>query len=189
MTVLTGVRQVRYKTARNEQTAIAAAVELFELPIRPRMPLRFTQLAQADMTITVPVKIACFLILFLLLVFAPTHANAASSTLLKAKAEAEAKGYTFFSTHDEIVALAKKEGQLKVAIDLKTPNFKPWISAFKQKYPFITDIRIEEITGAEAHQRFILEMKSGQVKGWDTVHIPIDFFREYPPYLIDLFFY
>jgi hypothetical protein len=74
MTVLTGVRQVRYKTARNEQTANAAAVEVFELPIRPRMPLRFTQLAQADMTITVPVKIACFLILFLLLVFAPTHA-------------------------------------------------------------------------------------------------------------------
>src|SRR5438093_3161008 len=184
MAVLTGVRQVRYKTARNEQTAIAAAVELVELPIRPRMPLRFTQLAQADMTITVPVKIACFLILFLLLVFAPTHANAASSTLLKAKAEAEAKSYTFFSTHDEIVALAKKEGQLKVAIDLKTPNFKPWISAFKQKYPFITDIRIEEITGAEAHQRFILEMKSGQVKGWDTAHIPIDFFREYPPYLM-----
>ena len=27
-------------------------------------------------------------------------------------------------------------------------------------------------------------MKSGQAKGWDTAHIPIDFFREYPPYLM-----
>src|SRR6185503_6862203 len=132
----------------------------------------------------VPAKIACFLIFFLLLLFAPTHASAASSTPLKAKAEAEAKGYIFFATHDEIVTMAKKEGQLRVAVDLKTPNFKPWMTAFKQKYPFVTDIRIEEITGAEAHQRFILEMKAGQAKGWDTAHIPIYFFREYPPFLM-----
>ena len=90
---------------------------------------------------TVPVKIACCLTI-LLLMFTPTYLESASSTLLKAKAEAEAKGYIFFTTHDEIVVMAKKEGQLRVAIDLKTPNFKPWISAFKQKYPFITDIRI-----------------------------------------------
>src|SRR5215471_922372 len=125
-------------------------------------------------------KIGSFVLLVFVSLLAPAHAGAASTDLLKAKAEAEAKGYTFITTHDEIVAMAKKEGQLRVAIDLKTPNFKPWMSAFKQKYPFITDIRIEEITGAEAHQRFILEMKSGQAKGWDTAHIPIDFFREYP---------
>src|SRR5262245_39715586 len=128
--------------------------------------------------------VGSFVLLLLFSLLAPAHAGAASADLLKAKAEAEAKGYIFFTTHDEIVAMAKKEGQLRVAIDLKTPNFKPWMTAFKQKYPFITDIRIEEITGAEGHQRFILEMKSGQAKGWDTAHIPIDFFREYPPFLM-----
>jgi iron(III) transport system substrate-binding protein len=128
--------------------------------------------------------ISLFILFSILLIGAPAYTDAASADMLKAKAEAEARGYIFFTTHDEIVAMAKKEGQLRVAIDLKTPNFKPWMSAFKQKYPFVTDIRIEEITGAEAHQRFILEMKSGQVKGWDTAHIPIDFFREYPPYLM-----
>jgi hypothetical protein len=107
--------------------------------------------------------------------FASTHANAASSTPLKAKAESEARGYTSFATHDEIVTMAKKEGQLKVAVDLKTPNFKPWMTAFKQKYPFITAIRIEEITGCGGSPKIYLGDEAGQAKGWDTAHIPIDF--------------
>src|SRR5262245_46798938 len=125
----------------------------------------------------------CLFILLPFLLLASLQSNGATLSQ-KMGAETEAKGYTSFATHDQIVAAAKKEGQLRVAIDLKTPNFKPWINAFKQKYPFVTDIRIEEITGAEAHQRFILEMKSGQAKTWDTAHVPIDFFREYPPYLM-----
>ncbi|MBI2987336.1 MAG: hypothetical protein HYY45_11270 [Deltaproteobacteria bacterium] len=39
-------------------------------------------------------------------------------------ADAEAKGYIFFTTHDEIVALAKKEGKLRVMIVLERPNFR-----------------------------------------------------------------
>jgi hypothetical protein len=62
--------------------------------------------------------------------------------LLEAKKEAEGKGYIFFTTHDEIVAMAKKEGKLRVSSGLETPNFKPLIDGFKQKYPFITDIHI-----------------------------------------------
>jgi iron(III) transport system substrate-binding protein len=104
--------------------------------------------------------------------------------LLKAKQDAEAKGYIFFGNHDAIVAGAKKEGKLRVSSGLEMPNFKPWINAFKQKYPFITDVHIEEIVGAEAHQRFILEIKSGQAKGWDVTHIFIDLYTEYVPYLM-----
>ncbi|MBI2989302.1 MAG: extracellular solute-binding protein, partial [Deltaproteobacteria bacterium] len=79
---------------------------------------------------------------------------------------------------------AKKEGKLRVSSGLNAPTFKPLMSAFKQKYPFMTDIQVEEIQGTDAYQRFILEMKSGQSLGWDTAHIPIDFAQEYPPYLM-----
>ena len=79
------------------------------------------------------------LLLLVLLPCAP--AVAASPDLLRAKKDAEAKGYIFFTGHDEIVAMAKKEGKLRVSSGLENPNFKPWISAFRQKYPFITDVQ------------------------------------------------
>ncbi|MBI2988441.1 MAG: hypothetical protein HYY45_16895 [Deltaproteobacteria bacterium] len=75
-------------------------------------------------------KIVGSFTLFLLLILATTHADAASPDLLKAKKEAEAKGYIFFTTHDEIVAMAKKEGKLRVMTGLESANFKPWINAF-----------------------------------------------------------
>ena len=104
--------------------------------------------------------------------------------VLRAKQEAEAKGYIFFTSHDEIVAKAEKEGKLRDSTGLEPPNFKPLINGFKQKYPFITDIHVEEIVRTEAYQRFILEMKSGQVTGWDTTFIPIDLANEYIPHLM-----
>ncbi|MBI2989450.1 MAG: hypothetical protein HYY45_22045 [Deltaproteobacteria bacterium] len=136
------------------------------------------------MRISVLNKIVGSFTLFLLLMLVPTHAVAASATLLKAKQEAEARGYIFFATHDEIVAMAKKEGKLKVSSGQEPPTIKSLINAFKQKYPFITDVRVEEILGIEAYQRFILEMQVGQAKGWDITFIPIDFAKEYPPYLM-----
>src|SRR5215510_1393202 len=118
--------------------------------------------------------------------FVRSMAFGASATpaLLKARQEAEAAGYTFFTNHDEIVSMAKKEGKLRVSSGLNTPNFNPLISAFKQKYPFVTDIRVEEIQGTDAYQRFILEIKSGQAKAWDITHIPLDFGKEYLPFLM-----
>jgi hypothetical protein len=133
------------------------------------------------MRITVLHKMVGSFTLFFSLV-ATTHAVAASPTLLKAKQEAEAKGYVFFATHDEIVSIAKKEGKLRVSSGLAPSNFKPLVNGFKQKYPFITDIHVEEIAGADAYQRFLLEIKSGQAKGWDVIFIPIDFGKEYMPY-------
>lgn len=124
------------------------------------------------------------LVLTLLFFLAAPLAFSASPTsaLLKAKQEADAKGYVFLTSHDEIVALAKKEGKLRVNSGTEPATFKPLIDGFKQKYPFIVDIRIEEIQGADAYQRFILEIKSGQAQGWDTTHVPLDFASEYIPY-------
>lgn len=113
--------------------------------------------------------------------FSASHAPA----LLKAKQDAEAKGYTFLTTHDEIVAGAKKEGQLRVMTGLEPPNFPPLINGFKQKYPFITDIQIEEIPGGpEVYRRILMEIKSGQTKGWDITFAYLDFIPEYIPYLM-----
>jgi hypothetical protein len=70
-----------------------------------------------------------------------SHAAAATPPL-KIKKEVEGKGFVFFTTHDEIVAGAKKERKLSVSSGLEMSNFKPWINAFKQKYPFISDVHI-----------------------------------------------
>ncbi|MBI2989448.1 MAG: ABC transporter substrate-binding protein [Deltaproteobacteria bacterium] len=135
------------------------------------------------MRITVLNRIVGSFTLFLLLMLAPTHAVAASATLLKAKKEAEAKGYIFYATHDEIVAMAKKEGKLRIMIGLERQNFQPLTNAFKQKYPFITDIHVEEVT-SDAYQRVLLEIKAGQAKGWDITHIPLALGKEYMPHIM-----
>ncbi|MBI2986192.1 MAG: ABC transporter substrate-binding protein [Deltaproteobacteria bacterium] len=119
----------------------------------------------------------------LLLMLAPTHGLAASPDLQKAKQEAEAKGYIFFTTHDEIVAMAKKEGKLRVDNRLNSPNYKPLINGFKQKYAFVSDISVEELQGHEAFQRYLLEIKSGQAKG-DVVLVSPSVGGEYMPYMM-----
>jgi hypothetical protein len=70
------------------------------------------------MKITVLHKVFYAFNLFLLLVMlGTTYAVAAESpTLLQAKNEAEAKGYVFVASHDEIVAMAKKEGNAAFAM-------------------------------------------------------------------------
>jgi iron(III) transport system substrate-binding protein len=121
--------------------------------------------------------------LFLLLLaglWAPTDAFAAAAApaLLKAKKDAEAKGFLFETSRDEIVAKAKKEGKLRVLSSLDPGSFKPMIDSFKKKYPFI-DAQIHEITGTEAIQRFLLELKAGTVKEWDVAHASEDFYNEF----------
>jgi len=113
----------------------------------------------------------------------PFAFGASSSVPVKAKQDADNKGYIFFTTHDEIVAAAKKEAKLAVVTGLEKPNFKPLIDAFKQKYPFMTDIQIEEST-TDTQQKFLLEIKSGQAKGWDVAQIPLELGKEYMRYLM-----
>ncbi|MBI2986702.1 MAG: extracellular solute-binding protein [Deltaproteobacteria bacterium] len=125
-------------------------------------------------------KISYQFILSLWLAQAVAIAAPASPSLQKAKQEAEAKGYIFYTSHDEIVSLAKKEGQLHALISLDPDTFGPLIKAFRKKYPS-TDIKFDEITGTEATQRFMLEVQSGFAKG-DVAYISEDFYKGFIPH-------
>jgi ABC-type Fe3+ transport system substrate-binding protein len=108
-----------------------------------------------------------------------------SPALLKAKKEAESKGFSFIASHDDIVAKAKQEGKLRVLAELEPPSIKATTAAFMKKYPFI-NLYVEEITGTDAAQRNILEIKSGAAKDWDILHLSTDLLSEYLPYLLKI---
>ncbi|MBM4296735.1 MAG: hypothetical protein FJ143_03245, partial [Deltaproteobacteria bacterium] len=105
-------------------------------------------------------------------------AAAPSPALLKAKQEAEAKGFAFETSREEIIAKAKKEGKLRALSSLDPASFKPMADSFKKKYPFI-DIQISEITGTEALQRHLLELKAGTLKDWDVLHASEDHYTDF----------
>jgi ABC-type Fe3+ transport system substrate-binding protein len=109
------------------------------------------------------------------------HSASREDVLLKAKREAESNGYIFAASRDEILAKAKKEGRLQAVSGLSTPAIKPMVEAFKKKYPFI-DAQVVEIEGAESYQRFLLELKAGTSKRWDSTYIPYDNYKAFLPY-------
>jgi hypothetical protein len=107
---------------------------------------------------------------------AVSNAVAASAPALqKSRREAEAKGYAYFSSHDEIVALAKREGRVDGIVSLDPETFAPLAKAFKVRYPFL-DLRLREVTGTEATQRFLLEVQSGTAQV-DFTYISEDFYK------------
>ena len=105
-------------------------------------------------------------------------AAAPSPAVIKAKQEAEAKGFVFETSREEILAKAKKERKVRALSSLDPVSFKPMADSFKKKYPFI-DIQIHELTGTEAIQRHMLEMKAGTVKDWDVGHASEDFYNDF----------
>jgi iron(III) transport system substrate-binding protein len=127
-------------------------------------------------------KIPVFLFLIWFSVLTSVALGASpNDALLKAKQEAESNGYIFVTSRDEIVARAKKEGRLRALSGLSTPAIKPMIAAFKKKYPFI-ETHVEEIEGTDAYQRFLLELKAGMAKGWDSAYLPYDNYKAFVPY-------
>ena len=110
-----------------------------------------------------------------------TLAASASTGLIKAKADAEARGYIFETSHDEILAKAKKEGKLRVLSTIEPAALKALRDAFKKKYPLI-DVRVQELGSVEENQRFLLELKAGTVKGWDVDRAYTDFYEEFLPF-------
>ena len=101
--------------------------------------------------------------------------------LLKAKQDAEAKGYVFVTTHDEIMAGAKKEGGLRLLGSLSPETYKILTAAFKKHYPFI-EVYAEEFKSTDAHQPFLLELKAGRARNWDVFVMAPDFYAEYVPH-------
>jgi ABC-type Fe3+ transport system substrate-binding protein len=112
-----------------------------------------------------------------LLVGARVDAASVSSSVAEAKKTAESRGFLFLTSHDEIVSKAKQEGSLRAISSLDTVSFKPMMESFSKKYPFIK-IRIDEIGGPEALQRFLLELKAGTVKDFDTSEASSEFYLE-----------
>lgn len=112
-----------------------------------------------------------------------SFAASPSPALLKAKQEAEAKGYTYITSRDEIVFKAKKEGTLRVLVNMRPANIKASADAFRKRYPFI-NLQVVETTGTEAAQRLVLEVKSGRATEWDIIDPSTDFYNEFLPYFL-----
>ncbi|HEY2920379.1 MAG TPA: hypothetical protein VGK77_15455, partial [Candidatus Binatia bacterium] len=119
---------------------------------------------------SLPSIIGCFCALQLLCAIDVVFGAAAASALSKAKQEAEAKGYAFEGSRDEIIAKAKKEGRLRALSSLEGPTIKAMADAFRSEYPFL-NVYVEELTGTDANQRFVLEMKGGKTPNWDVAHL------------------
>jgi spermidine/putrescine-binding protein len=98
------------------------------------------------------------------------------------KAQQESKGFTFETSRNEIIAKARKEGRLRALSSLEAGTIKAMAEAFRAEYPFLT-VHVEELTGTDANQRFILEMKSGRATSWDVAHLATDHYNDYHPYL------
>jgi ABC-type glycerol-3-phosphate transport system substrate-binding protein len=127
-------------------------------------------------------KVALLLFVIWILPIAFARAAAGGPALQKAKQAAEARGYSFITSHDEIVARAKKEGDLRILGNIEPPVIKAATAAFMKKYPFLNVVG-RETTGSDAAQRTVLELKSGAAREWDTVGPTQDFRSEYLPYL------
>ena len=107
----------------------------------------------------------------------------AESAKGKAEQSSVSDGYTFLSSHDEIVDKAKKEGKLHVIRSLSADTFNNTVAAFKQKYPFITDISAYEFKGTEGPQRFVLELQAGRGREWDVFDVAPEQYSEFAPFL------
>ena len=131
---------------------------------------------------TILIIVTFFLVIVSICLCSIVSAASSTSALQKAKQEAEAKGYTFFTSHDEVVARAKKEGRLRVIAEMEPPTIKATTQAFMQKYPFIK-LEVEELSGTGATQTNILQVKAGAARNWDILHLPTDFYGEYIPHI------
>jgi ABC-type Fe3+ transport system substrate-binding protein len=110
------------------------------------------------------------------------HPATQNPALMKAQKDAEAKGYIFETSRDEIVARAKKEGKLRVVSTLEPAVIKAMKDGFRKKYPFITELRVDEIGSIDENQRLLLEVKAGAAKGWDVNRLFTDIYEEFLPY-------
>jgi iron(III) transport system substrate-binding protein len=124
-------------------------------------------------------SMTAFFVLLTLISFAASPVFAASTpvALQKSKQFAESRGYVFLSSHDEIVKLAKQEARVDGIVSLDPETFGPLTKTFKSKFPFV-DLRLREVTGTEATQRFLLEVQSGTAQV-DFTYISEDFYKDF----------
>jgi iron(III) transport system substrate-binding protein len=124
-----------------------------------------------------------FWVLWLLVTNANALAAATGDAVAKAKQESEARGYVFFASHEQIVSEAQKEGKLRLLGALDPRVYKAMIGAFKKRYPFVTDVHVEDIGSIDAKQRFLLELKSKRAAEWDIFDLAPELWSEYTSYI------
>lgn len=130
-------------------------------------------------------QVSIALLSFLLSLWVPT-ANGAAATLQSAdsitpKKQAESQGYTFLTSHDQIVAKAKGEGKLRVLSSYDPDTFQALRKAFIKQYPFI-DLSVQRSEGVEGFQRFLLELQATRRSNWDVVEVASELYREFLPH-------
>lgn len=94
---------------------------------------------------------------------------------------AASQQYLSLSSHQQIVAKAKAEGKLRALSSMDPDTFNRLKKAFMEKYPFI-DTYVQEITGEDANQRFLLELKADQARDWDVLNLSTDAYNEFLPH-------
>jgi Bacterial extracellular solute-binding protein len=114
--------------------------------------------------------------------YSSLFAGQAGPAVAKGKQTAQPKGYVAFADHNEIVEKAKKEGKLRILVNMDPATLKAASKAFNQRYPFI-NLHAQEITGTDMAQRNVLEIKSGRASEWDIIYPSRDLYSEYLPYL------
>jgi ABC-type Fe3+ transport system substrate-binding protein len=92
-------------------------------------------------------------------------------------------GFMRMASHGELVDAAKKEPKLHIIRSLSAETFNHMMSAFKQKYPFVTEISAYEFKGTEGPQRFILELQAGRGREWDVFDVAPEQHSEFAPFL------
>ncbi|MGH7847340.1 MAG: ABC transporter substrate-binding protein [Candidatus Binatia bacterium] len=117
---------------------------------------------------------------FSTLIVIGVFAVATSVEALSATKDAN-KGYAFITSRDEILAQAKKEGNLGAIVNMRPANIKASAEAFRKSYPFI-NVHMVETTGTDAAHRLFLEVSSGRAKEWDVVNVSNEFWSQYLPY-------
>ncbi len=72
---------------------------------------------------------------------------------------------------------------MRVIRSLSSESFNSMVAAFKQKYPFITDVSAYEFKGTEGPQRFVLELQAGGGREWDVFDVAPEQHSEFAPFL------
>ena len=112
--------------------------------------------------------------------FSPDAAALAASADVENKQAGRAAGLIFETSHNVILSRAKAEGKLRVLSSFSPEASRRMRELMQRKYPFL-HIVVEEITGPDAQQRLLLELKAGTAKDWDVVAATPDMYNEFVP--------
>jgi ABC-type Fe3+ transport system substrate-binding protein len=92
-----------------------------------------------------------------------------------------AQGYLLETSHDDIEAKAKDEGQVRVLTTMDSDLVDAMIKAFNSKYPFIR-VDSADLGSVQDAQRFLLEVQTGRSNDWDVTRLYTEFYEDYLPF-------